>query len=189
MLWLLCSVAGMYLDKLANGENEKYMYGRNVYSEEDVKEYFYSHKEEFNQIAELITSKCKFGNENQLETGITVCRKVEFFNRHKYVIEEYQYMVEANTGGGKINEYKSDYFTKDEIEILNVLTDHYCNIISMDMTHMGVKKSLPYLRFILRSCNFGITQQLVYMPDGSMYYDDAGRIVELGENWYYHTNR
>ena len=123
MLWLLCSLGGMYLDKLANGENEKYMYGKNVYSEEEVREYFYSH------------------------------------------------------------------FTKDEIEVLNVLTEHYCNIISMDMTHMGEKKSLPYLRFILRSCNFGITQQLVYMPDGSNYRDDAGRIIELGDNWYYHTNR
>lgn len=189
MLWLFFSLGRIYLDKLANGENEKYTSGDAVYSEEEVYDYFNSHKEELDQIAELITSKCKFRENGQLEVGVSVHRYVEFLNKHKYVVRRYYYAEDARSVRREIDSFGKEYFTKEQIEILNHLTDHYCDGIALEQQYSGDESSRksPYIRFFFRSNNFVTTQQLVYMPDGSEYKDSIGVVTNLEGNWYYQT--
>ena len=189
MLWLFFSLGRIYLDKLANGENEKYTSGDAVYSEEEVHEYFNTHKEELNQIAELITSKCKFRENGQLEVGISVFRYVEFFNRHRYIVRVYEYPLDIKKHRKETKQYESDFFTNDELEILNHLTDYYCDGFSIEPQYYGNEsiRKIPHIRFVFRSNNFVTTQQLVYMPDGSEYKDSIGVVTNLEGNWYYQT--
>lgn len=164
------------------------MYGGSIYSEKEVNEYFNNHKEELNQIAELITSKCKYRETGQLDVGISVFRHIEFFDRHKYIVRKYQYATDLNTGEKQLGVFKKKYFTEEEVKILNELTDHYCNIISMETMYEGMTSSKPYLRFVFRSWSFSTIQQLVYMPDGGEFKTNAGDVTHLEGNWYYHRN-
>ena len=72
--------------------------------------------------------------------------------------------------------------------MLNQLTDHYCDIITIDpLIYFGTnEKTTSYIRFIFMSTTFSTRQELIYMPDGSSYTDKTGEIMDLGNGWYYH---
>lgn len=187
VITILYQIVVYWVEESMDWDNRKYILGESRYTQEEVLEYFEDNKDALNKTAQFVLDRCTYYDSGELNIGISICRSVKYYNRHNYSTERIQYFADEPHNSKMLKKYKNDYFSKDEIKLLNQLTDHYCNSISLEpLYYYGDNaKSISYLRFIFMSSTFSRQQELVYMPDGSDYTDAIGEIMDLGDGWYY----